>query len=158
MERGSLEWLVVYDSKVQVLVVRVGVRYRISFLSLLPPKSCPSSSLESESKSKSIVDQTTFGAKLTAIPRKNHSSAPILTSPKKKEPTNLAPTPRSQLCGNNSSNPIPNHLLLTINQHSSIIVEPNISPIWSSGRIFRSDYDGSTDVSAADFRGGGGAC
>jgi hypothetical protein len=103
---------------------------------------------------------TTFGA--VKSKRKKEKSAPRTrmkrTKESKRTQTNdLSPSPCPQFRCNNTSNPVPDHLLLVVDENSGVVVKADVPPVWSPSRVLGAHYYCSSDVTTADFGGGGGS-
>lgn len=64
---------------------------------------------------------------------------------------NLPPSLKPQVSRDHAANARPEHLLLVIQQHGSVVVEPNIGTVWPADGFPRAHYNGASYVSATDF-------
>lgn len=64
---------------------------------------------------------------------------------------NLAPPTTPQFCRHDAANPVPDHLLLVVDQDGRIVVKADVPAVWPARRVLCAHDDGATDVAAADF-------
>lgn len=84
-------------------------------------------------------------------PGEHPTCAPMREQPRLTQRHDLPPSLRPQFCRNDTANPVPNHLLLVVDEDGSVVVEADVSAIWSAGRVLCSYDHCSSDVSLADL-------